>query len=87
MKIQSSKEIITDMANYVTKSGFIVETAEAFSSNWVAIHRVSTEEDVFFLEYDDAEQFLLEAEAKAQGAGVDFETGLLAQAKSYIDCI
>jgi hypothetical protein len=87
MTAPTLNEIVTEMARYVQDSGFVVETAEAFSSNWVAIHRVSTEEDVFFLEFGDAEQFLLEAEAKAQEAGVDFETGLLAQAKSYIDCI
>jgi hypothetical protein len=87
MKIQSSKEIITDMANYVTKSGFIVETALTFSSNWVAIHEVSTEEDVFFIEYSEAEEFLREALAKSKEAGVDLKIAMLAQAKQYIDSI
>jgi len=78
-------EIITEMARYVRDSGFSVDWNN--SMGWVAIHNNEENEDVFFLEDEDAEQFIVEANERADQADVDLESGMLAQAKQYVDCL
>lgn len=79
------KDIITEMARYVKDSGFSVDWNR--SMGWVAIHDDEENDDTFFLEEGDAEEFVAEANQKAEEADVDLETGMLAQAKQYIDSL
>lgn len=85
MNTPTMNEIITEMARYVKDSGFSVDWNN--SMGWVAIHNNEENEDVFFLEDEDAEQFIIEANQKADQADVDLESGMLAQAKQYVDCL
>jgi len=85
MTTPTMKEIITEMSNYVRNSGFSVEWNE--SEPWVAIHDEEENDDTFFLEYEEAEQFIKEGHQKAEEADVHEVVGMLAQAKQYIDCI
>ena len=85
MNTPTMNEIITEMARYVRDSGFSVDWNN--SMGWVAIHNNEENEDVFFLEDEDAEQFIVEANERADQADVDLESGMLAQAKQYVDCL
>jgi len=78
-------EIVTEMARYVRDSGFSVEWNE--SEPWVAIHDEEENDDTFFLQYEDAEEFIREAWEKSDEGRTDVDTGMLAQAKQYIDCL
>ena len=85
MTTPTMNEIITEMARYVKDSGFSVDWNRTMG--WVAIHDNEENDDTFFLEEGDAEEFVAEANQKADEADVDLETGMLAQAKQYIDCL
>lgn len=85
MTTPSMNEIITEMARYVRDSGFSVDWNN--SMGWVAIHDDEENDDTFFLENEDADSFIAQANDKADEADVDLETGMLAQAKQYIDCL
>lgn len=86
MATPSMNEIITEMARYVRDSGFSVDWNNKVMT-WVAIHDDEEGDDTFYLEDAEADEFIAEANEKAEEAGVDLETGMLAQAKQYIDCI
>jgi hypothetical protein len=84
MTAPTMNEIITRMSNYVRDSGFTIEWDD--SACWVDI----ASEDfgtAFFLENDEAEQFIAEATKNAEEADVHEIVAMLARAKSYIDCI
>jgi len=78
-------KIVTEMADYVTRSGFSVDYNP--SMGWLAIHDDEENDDTFFLEDEEAEQFTTEAQRMAFEADLDIEVALLAQAKQYVDCI
>jgi len=85
MTTPTMNEIITEMARYVRDSNFSVDWNT--SMPWVAIHDNDEDDDVFFLENEDADYFIGVANDNADEADVDLETGMLAQAKQYVDCI
>ena len=85
MTTPTMNEIISEMARYVRDSGFSVDWNT--SEPWVAIHDEEENDDTFFLEYEDAQEFIQQAGKMAAEAYTDLETGMLAQAKQYVDCI
>lgn len=85
MTIPTMNEIITEMARYVRDSNFSVDWNT--SMPWVAIHDNDEGDDVFFLENEDADYFIRAANDTADEADVDLETGMLAQAKQYVESL
>ena len=78
-------KIVTEMAEYVERSGFSVDYDSSMGQ--VHIRHMDLEDEGFFLEHDEAAQFTEEAQRMAFEADVDYEVGLLAQAKQYVDCL
>lgn len=85
MTTPTMTEIVTEMARYVKHSGFSVDWNT--SMPWVAIQCDETDSDGFFLEDADAEEFIGIATKNAAEADVSLATGMLAQAKQYVDCL
>lgn len=84
MTTPTLNKIVTEMARYVTASGFDVDWNT--SMPWVAILDEQGNVAVY-LQNDDAEHFIAETFQVAEDSYVHLETSMLAQAKPYIDCL
>jgi hypothetical protein len=81
----SLKNIVTDMADYVRNSGFTVTAS--MGEETVEIVDTNDNTTAFFLEYDAAVEFIENAEKLATDSGLDLDTAMYCEAKSYVDCI
>ena len=78
--------IVTEMAEYVRRSGYSVSVSVCMGEETVYINDEDGN-DVFILMYQEAVDFIDRAEELATEAGVDINTALDCEAKSYVDCI
>lgn len=78
--------IVTDMAEYVRRSGYSVSISDCMGEETVYINDKDGN-DVFILMYQEAVDFIERAEKLATEAGTDIDDGLCCEAKSYVDCI
>jgi|AntRauTorcE11898_2_1112593.scaffolds.fasta_scaffold28848_1 hypothetical protein len=77
--------IVTEMAEYVRRSGYSVEAS--MGEETVDIIEDASGEAVYTLMYQEATNFIKEAEVTATEAEVDLDTAMYCEAKSYVDCI
>jgi hypothetical protein len=78
--------IVTEMAEYVRRSGYSVSISDCMGEETVYINDEDGN-DVFILMYQEATNFIKEAEVTATEAEVDLDTAMYCEAKSYVDCI
>lgn len=78
--------IVTEMAEYVRRSGYSVSISDCMGEETVCINDKDGN-DVFILMYQEAVDFIERAEKLATEAGTDIDDGLCREAKSYVDCI
>jgi hypothetical protein len=79
--------IVTEMAEYVRRSGYSVSISDCMGEETVYIIEDASGEAVYTLMYQEATNFIKEAEVTATEAEVDLDTAMYCEAKSYVDCI
>jgi len=78
--------IVTEMAEYVRRSGYSVSISDCMGEETVYINDEDGN-DVYTLMYQEAVDFIDRAEELATDSGLDIEEALYCEAKSYVDCI